>query len=503
MDVNHMLRLVSLAPLIFCLSGCNSESVETRAVKLSTGPPPPKTEIAITSFCSACHPMPNPTSFARERWHHEVKQGIDLYRKSQRTDLVIPDFDATLDWFEEFADERLTFESLDAAETEHPFEREELTWGEPGLFAASHFVIPDAESPNDVVIADMGSGDIWQAALDDNGLRGDSIAKLGNPAHVEATDLDGDGERDYLVADLGGFFPQRHKRGTIWWLRPVADGKWERIAIKMGMMRVCDVRAVDYDGDKDLDLVVAEFGWHFQGGIHLLTNTGQIDGVPQFESQSLDDRPGAIHVPIADLNGDDRPDFIALISQHHETVVAFLNQGDGTFRTETIYEAGDPAYGSSGIEMVDFDGDGDLDVLMSNGDTFDDEIPKPIHSIQWLENEGSFPFTHRPIGQMPGAYRAVAGDVDLDGDMDVAAVALLGEKSVAKEPPGTFDGVAYFEQTDDGSFIRHRLQVDRCDSATCRLADMDGDGDLDLITVPYSTVLSPSSTITLFRNKTR
>ena len=56
----------------------------------------------------------------------------------------------------------------------------------------------------------------------------------------------------------------------------------------------------------------------------------------------VDERHGAIHVPVCDLNGDGRPDFVALISQEHETVVAFLNEGGGRFRKETLYTAPHP-----------------------------------------------------------------------------------------------------------------------------------------------------------------
>src|SRR4029077_17965336 len=121
-------------------------------------------------------------------------------------------------------------------------------------------------------------------------------------------------------------------------------------------------------------------------------------------------------------------DFVALISQQHEAVVAFLGDGKGGFRKEVIDQAPHPAWGSSGLALVDLDGDGDLDVLVTNGDMLDDFQLKPYHGIRWLENRGSFPFVAHALAPMFAAMRAQAADLDGDGDMDVVACALLQVK---------------------------------------------------------------------------
>jgi hypothetical protein len=89
-------------------------------------------------------------------------------------------------------------------------------------------------------------------------------------------------------------------------------------------------------------------------------------------------------------------DIVAVFAQQFEQVVAFINNGTPqvSFTPQVIYTAPHPNWGSSGIEVVDLDGDGDLDVLLTHGDTFDDAIIKPYHGIQWLENRGTFP-VHR------------------------------------------------------------------------------------------------------------
>src|SRR5207253_597762 len=122
----------------------------------------------------------------------------------------------------------------------------------------------------------------------------------------------------------------------------------------------CHVEAIDLDGDGHMDLVVAELGSSFP----TTNRTGQVVW----------------------LRGDGKADFVALISQEHEIIVAFLNEGKGRFTKKTIYEAPHPAYESSGIQLVDLNGDGALDVLYTNGDVLNPPyLLKPYQGIHWLE----------------------------------------------------------------------------------------------------------------------
>ena len=45
------------------------------------------------------------------------------------------------------------------------------------------------------------------------------IAKVPNPAHAAMVDLDRDGRRDLLIADVGFFLPEDHEKGAVVWLR--------------------------------------------------------------------------------------------------------------------------------------------------------------------------------------------------------------------------------------------------------------------------------------------
>ncbi len=184
-----------------------------------------------------------------------------------------------------------------------------------------------------------------------------------------------------------------------------------------------------------------------------------------------------------DLNRDGRPDFVALIAQEFETVVAFLNEGGGKFAKRTLFSAPNPAFGCSGLQMIDLDRDGDLDALLSNGDVYDSPLIKPYHGVSWLENTGlERPFVHHAIGAVYGAHRALGGDIDGDGDLDVVATSFLGEPFYGEMRKSVgADAVILFEQIRPGEFRRHALERETCDYPTVALGDLDGDGRIDIV----------------------
>src|SRR5262249_10109765 len=142
--------------------------------------------------------------------------------------------------------------------------------------------------------------------------------------------------------------------------------------------------------------------------------------------------------------------------------------------------ANEPAFGSSGIALVDLDGDGDVDVLYTNGDTFDSFYPKPYHSIRWLENCGTFPFVDHLLTAMPGVHRALAGDLDGDGDLDVVACSLLPRHMLGSQESAAFDSLLWLEQESPGHFACHSLERGTCQHAALEIGDFDDDGDVDL-----------------------
>lgn len=481
--------LVLCALAVLPLAGCRQQAM----TQVATAPsPPPVVDVAalkprIEAFCGDCHGTPAADTFPREAWPREVKRGFDFYFESFRTDLSPPAVNDVIAYYQSLAP--LELNVVPAALNTHAALRgvrfEQTATAAPRLeppavASISWLRLPGDDRPS-LVFCDMRSGEIGRVAIGEAGLPVEVLATLEHPARLATCDLNGDGFDEVVAAELGSFTSADHHRGALIWLqRDPATGAWSQRLLVSGLGRVADARPADFDEDGDVDLVVAEFGHLRTGRILLYENLGGEAGVPQLRERVIDDRHGGIHVPVGDLNGDGRLDFAALISQEHEVVEAYLNDGQGGFRRERIFAAGDPSYGSSGIQLVDLDQDGDLDVVYTNGDTFGSDYLKPYHGVTWLENRGDFPFSVHRLADMVGVQRALAADLDGDADLDIVAVGFMPGNLVTKLVGTDHASVVWLEQTSPGRFQRRSLETGLFQHAALEIGDFDGDGDADL-----------------------
>jgi hypothetical protein len=245
------------------------------------------------------------------------------------------------------------------------------------------------------------------------------------PVHAEAADMDGDGDLDVLVASMAVVFPNNDRIGTVFILENDGRQNFTPHAVLENTSRVTDVRAADLNGDGQMDLALAQFGYD-QGEVSWLERTGPWE----FRRHVLLELSGAINVAIADFNGDHRPDIVALLSQQWEEVHYFQNQGGGQFKATRLWGSTNEDYGCSGLTVADLNRDGRSDIVFTNGDGFGPSAtpgPRPWHGVQWLENTGDGSFRHHRIGSLPGAYGPQVVDLDGDGANDIVTVAAYAD----------------------------------------------------------------------------
>jgi hypothetical protein len=472
-------------------------------VSCSRKPEPPPIERKAHDLCAACHAYPPPDSFPRSAWPKEVLQGYEFAREL-RPDLPRPPIADVVEYYQSRAPQDWPLPAIEntAGPPAVDFERSGDAAG-VGDYALSNVNLVHLfdDKHVEVLACDMRQNVVKFMRPSDPQPKWQVLAELPNPVHTEVVDLDGDGIKDVLVACLGDFVPNDRRCGKVVWLRGDKSGKFTPITLLENVGRAADVRAADFNGDGKLDLIVGVFGWRRTGEIILLENQTTDWSKPKFVPHVIDPRHGTIHVPVADLNGDGKPDFVALISQEHETVVAFINEGNFKFRQEVIYAAPHPAWGSSGIELVDLDGDGRLDVLYTNGDSMDTSMIRPEHGVHWLRNEGKYPFTHQRLTTLYGAHRAVAADFTGKGRKDVLAVSFL--------PRGVFpqqkemDSIVLLEQVERGKFVRHSLERGTCEHVTCAAGDLYGTGRIDFVTGHFNLQTTTGDSVSIWRNHGR
>jgi hypothetical protein len=228
-----------------------------------------------------------------------------------------------------------------------------------------------------------------------------------------------------------------------------------------------DIKAGDLEGDGDLDLVVVSQGDSLSNTIiDLYFN----NGAGAFTRQTTTGGSGPRKLALEDLNGDDRPD-IAVTNYwgSSDDISVVLNNGNGTFGAEARYPIGDFP---TGITATDLDGDGDRDLAVARQQS-GGQI-----KIHLLTNNGAGAFAQArvlSITSFTGDPVVVSADWDNDTDQDLAVSGLSSDSTVWIL---TNIGGLNFSTT---SYPSGYSAFDM------RPADIDLDGDIDLLTTDYSS----------------
>ncbi len=294
---------------------------------------------------------------------------------------------------------------------------------------------------------------------------------VANSTKADFGDLDGDGDLDAIVANVGGEqLLLNNGRGVF---TDATDQLPPPLSIFDDIS--ADARLADVDGDADLDILVSNEN-PFPGGIGAQNRLWVNDGLAVFADETVFRLPAAIDQTAAMLPGDTDGDGdldIVVLNRGQDNVL--VNNGAGFFTDGTAARFPVTTDTTRGGGLADLDGDGDLDVLTGNS--------RGEAAAIYFNDGGVFVAGNFGMTPLPGETIAGLELVDLDGDGDLDVYLPSAGPFVSGH--GFLGGPdRYFRNNGRGHFVeRTAIHFQPPDDPTTDAAfgDIDGDGDVDLV----------------------
>jgi hypothetical protein len=435
-------------------------------------------------YCGSCHQFPDPSLLEKSIWEKnilpkmgwrlgmnqdfmKIYSGIDM----EETELLITNnvYPENPQLAEEDWQKIVKYYTENAPEKPiQQAEKQKVTVGMNDFSVKNIFGIPDAPPTVTMVKFDTTNKEIFVSWRGQKNYLKKYDLKLSSKDSITSnspiSDISFKKESSEFLS-MGLMDPSDKAKGSL--IKLLSNKKQSVLIDKL--KRPVHISYGNLNDDKIEDILICNFGneagnltWYEGGSLspHLLKAA-----------------PGARIAYIKDMNNDKLNDIVVLMTQAREGIFVFYNKGNGEFDEKQILEFSS-VYGSSFMDLVDFNKDGFMDILYTNGDNADLSISlKAYHGIRIFINDGKNNFKQSYFYPMFGASKALAADFDLDGDLDIAAISfftspdqkpdegflLLNNEGNNKFKPSTF------QQANQGKWM------------VMDVGDMDKDGDLDII----------------------
>ena len=328
----------------------------------------------------------------------------------------------------------------------------------------------DGDNDLDILVASGGRVD-WYKNLDGHGNFDPMPIQIGDLANANvafATDIDGNGTMDVIVGT--GNAANNSEVGLYKNLDTLGMNFSAKITLATLGNQVRDVIAADFDGDQDLDIVYASYD---TDRVIWLRNT---NGLGTFSAPIVINSPinGVRYLSVADVDGDNDMDIFSssLFPGSTGQFSLFKNtDGLGTFVQSNINDL--DGNNATGIVVADFDGDNDVDLAgcMYNSDK--------VYWYKNLDGAGMFGPRLTVSAASSGPLTINSGDIDGDGDNDL----IVANEKDNKTTYSLNNGQGAFATAVTIPTTLNFANAFFSASKLIATADMDNDGDLDILAI--------------------
>jgi hypothetical protein len=217
----------------------------------------------------------------------------------------------------------------------------------------------------------------------------------------------------------------------------------------------------------------------------MITSVGSSQPAPEatppvrFRVHRIDPMPDAYQCTVADMNGDGKPDIIALSGGKNE--IAWYE--NPSWKKHLLTTA---THGNIDIAAYDLDGDGKIEMAVAS--EFDLGNTQTGGRLQWYKpgTDVTAEWTGHEIARLPTAHRLRWADWDGDGKKELVVVPILGLGATAPAYTAPLSILSYtFTQGE-----AHARLIDRSLTVAhgMRVLDFDGDGRDDLLVASFEGV---------------